>query len=368
MDGFIVVDIRLDGLVPVKFIFDTGSQHTILTDPAFLRLIGRVPDQSIRIVGSDLSLAFEGALVRRVGIEVGDVSIRSQPLIVIDDARLDLQAITGQAVYGILGMRAFSAYALTIDYAAEQLTLTPNAPRIPRRGTEVLPLEVVEGKAYVTAAARVHPAYSDSLRLLLDTGASLEMLMHAERTDTLLYPPQLVIGQIGYGLGGSLYGYVGRSDTLGLGPYALPDIVTHFQTLDNDELRSELAPRRGIIGNRLLERFLVTIDYPRSQLILRPTRRFRKRRAYDRSGLRLVSDGLNLEYVRVQLVVEGSPAAAAGMKIGDRILYINGAPVRLTSLEGCKRRLRRRPGKRIRLRIMRANQPVVVSFRLRELI
>ena len=192
--------------------------------------------------------------------------------------------------------------------------------------------------------------------------------MHAARTDSLLYPPQLIIGQIGYGLGGSLYGYVGRSDTLGLGPFALPDVVTHFQTLEADELRSELAPRRGIIGNRLLERFLVTIDYPRRQLLLRPTRRFDKRHAYDRSGLRLVSDGPNLEYVRVQLVVDGSPAAAAGIRIGDRISAINGAPVRLTGLGGCKRRLRRKPGRRVRLRVMRGNQPVTVSFRLRELI
>ena len=367
-DGFIVVDIRLDRLLPVKFIFDTGSDHTILTDPTLLALIGRVPDEQIRIVGSDLSGTIEGSLMRRTSIEVGDVTIRSQPLVIIDDERLDLAAITGQPVYGILGTRAFSAYVVTIDYAAEELVLDAQPPRRLGRGTQTLPLEVVGGKAYLTAAARIHPAYSDSLRLLIDTGASLAMLMHADRADSLLYPPNLVIGQIGYGLGGTLYGYVGRSDTLGLGPFHLPDVVTHFQALASDSLRGELVARRGIIGNRLLDRFLVSIDYPREMLYLRPTRRYRKRRPYDRSGLRLVSDGAALTHLRVQLVTEDSPADVAGVRVGDRITHVNGIPVRLTGLEGVKRRLRRKPGKKVKLEIVRAGGDVTLSFRLRELI
>ena len=228
--------------------------------------------------------------------------------------------------------------------------------------------EVVGGKAYLTAAAKIHPAYADSLRLLIDTGASLAMLMHADRADSLLYPPNLVIGQIGYGLGGSLYGYVGRSDTLGLGPFHLPDVVTHFQSLESDSLRGELVARRGIIGNRLLDRFLVRIDYPRSMLYLQPTRRYRRRRPYDRSGLRFVSDGAALTHLRVQLVTAGSPADVAGVRVGDRITHVNGVPVRLTGLEGVKRRLRRKPGKKVKLAIVRAGGDVTVSFRLRELI
>ena len=368
VDGFIVVSLRLDGLLPVKFIFDTGSDHTILTDESLLALIGRVPDEPIRIVGSDLSEPLDGALMRRTTIEVGDVVIRSQPLVILDDPRLDLAAITGQPVYGILGTRAFAAYAVTIDYAAEELVLDPHPPRRLGRGTRTLPLEVVGGKAYVTASARIHPAYADSLRLLLDTGASLAMLMHAERGDTLLYPPELVAGQIGYGLGGSLYGYVGRSDTLGLGPFALPDVVTHFQTLDEPAYRDAVAPRRGVIGNRLLDRFLVTIDYPRARLHLRPTRRYSRRRPYDRSGLRLVSDGADLTHLRVQLVVDGSPSHRAGVRVGDRITHINGVPVRLTGLGGAKRRLRRRPGRKIRLRLLRPGGETFATFRLREMI
>ena len=368
VDGFIVVSLRLDGLLPVKFIFDTGSDHTILTDRSLLALIGREPDEPIRIVGSDLSEVIDGAIMRRTTIEVGEVTIRSQPLVIVDDPRLDLAAITGQAVYGILGTRAFAAYAVTIDYGAGELVLDAQPPRRLGRGTRSVPLEVVGGKAYVTASARIHPAYADSVRLLLDTGASLAMLLLAERADTLLYPPELVIGQIGYGLGGSLYGYVGRSDTIGLGPFDLPDVVTHFQSLGESAYLDDVAPRRGIIGNRLLDRFLVTIDYPRSVLHLRPTRRYARRRPYDRSGLRLVRDGAELTHLRVQLVIAGSPAHRAGVRVGDRITHVNGAPVRLTGLDGAKRRLRRRPGRKVNLRILRPGGGVAIGFRLRELI
>jgi len=372
INGFLVVSLRLDDKVPVKFLFDTGSKLTILTEESILPLLGRKPQEEIRIIGSDMSVELRGRILRRVDLQIEEHEIRSQPLIILDSGVLDLQKLTGESISGILGVGAFGAYAIRVDYSAGEIRLerSPSARRLRRYAS--LPVIVESDRFYLSARVSVHPGYTDSLKLLLDTGASLSLLINTKPGDTLVYPPRLVIGDIGTGLGGALYGYVGRSDSVSFGPYSIPQVITHFQTASDSLSTGPLQARGGIIGNELLERFDVIFDYPESKLHLRPVRKLSKSKAYDRSGMRVVKDGVNLNGVRVQYVNRDTPAWKAGIRPGDRVLKVGRVPVNLLGINGVRRRLRARPGRRVSLLIVRqigrGDVEVTVEFRLAELI
>ncbi len=367
-NDFIIVSVNINRAGPVDLLFDTGSEFTILTEPLLFGILDDERIDPVRLVGSDLASAVTGELSRKNRLRVGDLDISGQPIIAVDSKFLDLTEMVGRDVYGIMGIGAFGAYVVEIDYAERLITLLlPEHFRPPRRGLEV-PLRVHHTKPYVSLWTRIHPGFVDSLLFLIDTGAALEAMVYANPEDSTLYPPQIVAGAIGHGLGGSLVGFVGRSDTLYVDGLPLTGIVTHFQIAGDSLLRESIIERNGVIGNRLLSRFDVAINYPQRVVHLVPRRRVTRPLPYDRSGLKVIDDGLDLGAVRVQFVAPNTPASEAGIRAGDLIRKFNGFPVRLLSSGEIQRRLRGRVGRKIHLQIVRDDLRSTIRFTLRELI
>ena len=289
-------------------------------------------------------------------------------MILVDDAALDLTELAGDDIAGILGVGAFGAYVIEIDYRRRVIRLTPPERfRPPRRAARV-PLVRRAGKSYVTLDTRVHGAYRDSLRFLLDTGAALEALVYAAPADSTIYPPRVVAGVIGHGLGGSLAGFVGRSDTLYTPGRPLADVVTHFQVLPEGAPETPVAYREGIIGNGLLRHFELAIDAPGGYAYFTPRSKPPKAKPYDRSGLTLVDEPERRGAARVQFVSPDTPASEAGLRAGDRVRKIGGVPARLLSTARIRRLLRRAPGNTVRLRVERAGREFETVLVLRDLI
>jgi C-terminal processing protease CtpA/Prc len=81
----------------------------------------------------------------------------------------------------------------------------------------------------------------------------------------------------------------------------------------------------GNVGAGVLKRFNITFDYPHQQLIFEPNANHDKPDVFDRSGMWLNQSADGFE---VMDVIPGGPAATAGIKIGDRVLTIDGHSVR----------------------------------------
>ncbi len=367
-NDFIIVRATVNQGFPVELLFDTGSEYTLITEPSLFGLLNQNQVEPVRLVGSDMASAVTGVLSRRNRLRVGDLDIAGQPIIAVASEFLDLTQMVGRDVYGIMGIGAFGAYVLEINYARRFISLTPPAQFKPTRKALAVPLVTKSNKPYVYLDTQVHPEYRDSLLYLVDSGAALEAMIYAKATESTLYPPQVIAGSIGHGLGGSLIGFVGRTDSMHLSGLTLTGVVTHFQVAGDSLLRDSIATRNGVIGNRLLSRFDVAIDFPSHTLYLTPRRKARRPLSYDRSGLKVVDDATSFGAARVQFVSPGTPASEAGVLAGDLIRKVNGWPVRLLTTEDLQRRLRAKVGRRITLSLDRDGRSVRCTFTLRELI
>ena len=148
----------------------------------------------------------------------------------------------------------------------------------------------------------------------------------------------------------------------------LDDVITYFQEVDTVEMKF-LNQREGILGNRILRRFTVVVDYVRQRVYLRAEGRAYKRKfTYDRSGISLLAGGDNLNKYSVSSVVPGSPADRAGIQVRDRLRAINGISTNLMSLESIVRKLEGKAGKRIRIRVYRGGRLQDYTFVLEDLI
>jgi hypothetical protein len=148
----------------------------------------------------------------------------------------------------------------------------------------------------------------------------------------------------------------------------LTQVIAYFQER-SDSLDTDITfDRDGLLGNQLLERFVLTIDYPRERLYLSPGRRIDQRFRFDRSGMSLLASGRDLRTFVVMNVIPGSPADLAGLKSGDVIKSFNGWGSTWLELGTVVSKLMGKPDRQIRLKVWRDQQLLSFSFKLRELI
>lgn len=371
VNNLIVLDVVFNRTIPLQFIFDTGAEHTILTKREITDLL-RVPyERVIRIRGADMSQDLFAYLVTGIHLEIEDrLNASNQAILVLDDDYFRFDELTGIQIHGILGADVFKHFVVRINYSRQVITLfRVSRFKPPRHNFEVIDLEIYKNKPYLFAQARM-PQLDTTLllKLLIDTGAGLPLLLTMDTHPLLHLPPQVVPGNIGAGLGGFLQGYVGRTTELRIGSFRLHDVVTNFQELHPDVDTSFLNGRHGILGNQLLSRFIVYLDYSKGKLYLQPTSDFDEPFEFDRSGMLVIASGPMLAQYSVHHIVPGSPAHYAGIQKGDELVRIGLWPADLLSLQGINRILRKKPGKKVRIVYRRNGRKYRVVLTLRDLI
>ncbi len=367
-NNFIIVSVVLQKLFPLQFIFDTGAEHTLITKREITDLLQVDYRRSFPIRGSDLDTQLVAFLATGMSLQVGEMSLNNRSVLVLERDVFRFEDFAGMDIHGILGADIFWPYVVKIDYRRQVITLVNPSRFKPSRKYTAHPLEVYRNKPYLEAD--IHLA-NDSLvksKLLLDTGASLGLLLYTDTHPSIQVPENALESNIGWGLGGYLKGFLGRVDRFEIEDYGLPGVITNYQQLPTDVDSSFRNARNGIVGNVLLSRFTVVIDYFREQLYLKPTRKWKKKFTYDRSGLVIVAGGPELNQYTVFYILDGSPADRAGVRIGDRILKINGIGTRSLDIDSIYRRLRKRIGKRIKLKLEREGEEIKVVFYLEKLI
>jgi len=370
INNFIVLTVNFNGAFPLKFIFDTGAEHTIISKREITDLLQVNYEREFRVMGSDMKTELIAYLVRRVRFEIPEkVFAPAQDILVLQEDYFRFEEYAGVNVHGILAANIFARFIIKINYQRKVLTLYERDSYRPREPEfSELPVEMYRNKIYINTRLHLRPDLTVPVKLLLDTGAGLPLLLFSN-TDSLVHlPANTVPSNIGMGLGGYLEGFTGRVFGLALGRFEQKGIVTYFQTLDSMQNREHMNKRNGLIGNVLLGRFQVILDYQGGSIWLRPAKNYTEAFVYDRSGVNVIATGINLNNFTIQSVLPKSPAAEADLRKGDIILRVGRAPAPLLTLADIQRRLQKEPGKKVTIVIRRHGVKLKKELVLRELI
>jgi len=166
------------------------------------------------------------------------------------------------------------------------------------------------------------------------------------------------------GFGGTFESRVTRARSLAIGPYSWDKPLVSLSQAATGAFASE--DYAGNVGNQLLERFKVTLDYEHRALHLEPGARFKKPDSFSRSGLQLAREG---SMVRAAQVVAGSPAAKAKIQPGDEVVEIAGRPAADYTADGAAGLLDHgKAGSKVKLVIARDGKRKKVKLKLREFV
>ncbi|MEP1095783.1 MAG: PDZ domain-containing protein [Cyclobacteriaceae bacterium] len=369
-NNLIVIPITINRFLTLKFILDTGVETAILTEKLFADILDAEYIRELTIAGPGVQDSVEVYVANQMTFYLpGGLIGKNMNMLVLKEDYLQLSENMGDEIYGIIGYDVFSRFVVEIKYDSKKLVLhDPKTYRPKRRFTEI-PIIIKNAKPYLSTSISQKQETS-SLDIMVDTGASHAALLDfsSSASAAKYIPAKSIVTRLGTGIGGEISGYLSRLDNLSIAEFSFDSVLfsAPFEGIYNKSIKR--GSEYGTIGGELLRRFNVIIDYTNSRMYLEKSHSYDDAFEHDMSGLTLNAKGENLDTLEVISLKEGSPAADAGIEVGDIIIRINQRNLRNSRLSEISGLLRRREGIRIKCRLLRDGEEMKKSFFLKRMI
>lgn len=296
----------------LQFILDTGSGGISLDSTTCVTLgLNPVPsDTMITGMGQSRKVRFVFNQTLRIqGLEIPKLNFH------VNDYEI-LSTVYGEKIDGIIGYSFFSKYIAAVNFDSSFMDVyTPGKFRYPKGGYTLKPtfttLPIVR--------LDLRDDHRMKQRFYFDTGAGLNLLLsekYVADSNVLLHKRKPFLTQA-EGIGGRLRMRVTVIKQLKLGPYRFRRVPTYvFDDTYNVTAYPQLG---GVVGNDLLRRFNLVINYPEREIHLLPNHYFKEPFDYAYTGMALY-------FIDNQIVVDeimpGSPAEEAGLQKGDILVSV----------------------------------------------
>jgi Aspartyl protease/PDZ domain len=312
--GIVILHARL-GNYPdtLNFVLDTGSSGISLdsTTADYLGMHPTPTEKTIRGIAGihkvsflyNQSLHFPGLTVDSLNFHISDYSV--------------LTAVYGEKIDGIIGYSFISRYILKLDYDTMKMSIcTRGTIRYPRGGYLLKPVI----NMLVSQNMRVRDEETVNTRFLYDMGAGLCMLFSRDfiEDSSFINSKKKRWVKQGEGLGGKIDMEMMVVKEIKIGPYRFRKVPSYI--FDDENNVTSYPYQGGLIGNDILRRFNVIINYEKGDIYITPNKHYGEEFDYSYTGLELY-------YIQGLIiagdVAKGSPAEAAGLMEGDEVLAVN---------------------------------------------
>lgn len=297
----------------LNFILDTGSSGISLdsTTVEYLQLNPVASERTIRGIAGirkvsflyNQRLTFQGLRIDSLNFHINNYEI--------------LTAVYGERIDGIIGYAVLSRYIVKLDYDSMRISFhTKGTIRYPRGGYLLKPV-INQLPAQPLTVRDENTIHS---RFIYDMGAGVCMIFSKDFVDdsNFLDKNKKRWVKEGEGLGGKIDMELMVIREVKIGPYRFRKVpVFIFDDVNNITSYPYMG---GLIGNDILRRFNVILNYEKGDFHITPNSHFSDLFDYSYSGVELY---LISGQILIGDVAKGSPAEVAGLKEGDEVLAIN---------------------------------------------
>lgn len=353
LNSLIFVRARVNDSAPMWFLLDTASTFSFL-DTAKAESLGIKSEGQETITGGGggaIGISFgKGATLEVSGVKLAHETF----------ALTLWKKGYDRNVVGMIGAPFFKQFVVEIDYQARQLIVhEPRSYRYAGKGA-ILPLEFSDEIPAVEVGLSIGARPPLTAKLDVDTGAGQTLILNPAfvAANNLLGSTEGIPKTEGGSLAGKVTYYTRRAKTVRLGRFALENIPANLSSPGGLKIRDGVD---GVIGNWLLSRFKVILDFPRSRMILEPSELFSVSPDYEMTGLRAVAEG---KQFKIAQVFNGSPADEAGLKAGDAIIAFDGHPAAQMTITQLRQMFKQDGGKHSLL-IERAATKLPITLQMR---
>jgi hypothetical protein len=367
VENVVWLEVRVNNSRPLNFMLDTAAStdavNRRVAEELNLPLVEIGPRANVGAGDGVTRIAF----APNVQIGLGDATyvnsrVGAIPLDIVSRA-------FGEPFDGALGYDLLRRWVVTIDYQQHKLVLHSNDAFEYEGSGRTIPLRLSSGVPIATGTLvlddkehsgdfMIDAPFRGSVTLATPFIAGNGLLDAMRSSGRRLLETEL------QGVGGASKSVLGRVSAFRFAGITFESPIVGFANATGGAfVRRDVA---GIIGAEILRHFRVTLDYPHGRLIFEQFETPNVPEA-DMSGITWESqppDHNELTAVRIQ---DNSPAAAAGVKIGDVLVSFNDRPaaqIRKWQLTEASRRR----GEEVKLIVKRGEKEVSLRLVLRRLI
>ncbi len=297
----------------LNFILDTGSGGISLDSTTCEEL-------NIPLKPSDVTIRGIAGLVKVKYLYNGKLNLPGYTVDGLNFHVNDYEILTsvyGVKIDGIVGYSFLNRHIVRLDYDSLQVEVfSPGEFKYPRNGYVLKPL--ISSIPVLNFRFRDRKRFAN--RFYFDTGAGLSFLLSKEfaNDSSVLATKRKPVLTQAEGLGGKMSMSLTVVKEVAVGPYKFKKVPTFiFDDLYNITNYPFLG---GLVGNDLLRRFNVILNYPKRQIHIIPNKHFNDFFDYAYTGL-------GIYYIEGKIVVEDvvpqSPGDEGGFRSGDVIVAIN---------------------------------------------
>ena len=358
----LLMPIRIKGET-FRLILDTGmpmSGLMLYGTAAVDELDLEYAEGTVRVGGAGGSDRFiEARLARGVDVEIGEIQMRDATAIVMPP----LPHFHGSHD-GVIGYGLFKKFVVRIDNDRNVVEFHDPESFDASGSDAVVPLKFIGNFPFAEVAVTMDGGKKVPRSVVIDLGAMHPISLNVDDDSPLAVPDNSIRTIIGKGVAGPVEGRVGRIQRLELGGESLTNVVATFPDSDFQH-PGGMDARDGNLGNGVLRHFNVTFDYSREVMLLERNERYDDPFEWDMSGMRLTPTGQ--EGLRIEALVEDSPAARAGLAIDDVVTHVNDHVVSKGDVQSLRRMLEK-DGAVVRISATRNGQTLKVEFKLRRFV
>jgi len=354
--GIILIRARIDDMPDtLNFVLDTGSGGISLDSEtvATYKMVTEISDKTIRGIAGIKAVAFtNNHTLQLPGLAVPhlDFHINNYDL---------LTSVYGVKIDGIIGYSFFRRFIVKVDYDLLKIEVfTPGTIKYAKGGYLMKP----NFSSLVYPQAQIEDERVFTNRFIFDTGAGLCMLLSEDFiTDSMVlrkrskrYTTQAE------GVGGKKTMDITVIKSVQIGNYKFRKVPVYIFSDDYNVTSYPLLG--GLLGNDLLRRFNVVLNYPEQSIYLKPNTHFKDEFDYSYTGLGIYQIEQNIVVVDI---MPGSPGEKAGFKPDDIILSIDNNFSK--NVQAFKAALQN-TGNTVRILILRNGQPLLLKLRVKNIL
>ena len=392
--NLIIIPIKLNGH-EMNFIVDSGLRETIL----FSQFDNTIDHNSLKKIklkglGKDEN-GTTGYLSSGNKLMIGKNLISEQStVIIIQDEYFNLFSRLGIEVHGIIGYDIFKNYALEIDYPNQKITFYKTIYRLKKlkkyasSDIEISP----EKKPFLKINFKHFVDYYDQ-KMLIDLGNSDGLWLFENEIRHLKQPNDVFLDELGKGFSGVIYGARGTIENANIGNSILKKPLIAIPDSESIQSITIKNNRKGSVGNEILRRFSIILDYPNQKIYLKTNKNFKDPFHYNRSGLTIVhanfewkketvginldpknnndsvktAQKMNYQYVlkpvyKIEAVRKNSNADRVGLKAGDQLEKLNNKNITKMNLTDIEHFMQNNEHQQISVDILRNNVKMKFEF------